>query len=227
MSHQSSLPVKPTCFIGVDVAKATLVIAYQEQLLELPNRQRNLQRWLQSLPDGCAIALEATSHYHRLLADLAHAAGHTVYVLNPKQLNHYRKATTVRAKTDSCDARLIVRYIEREQAHLHAYQPLSEPSQRLCTLLRRRATLVKCKTQIHLGIEEQASELALCQEVRALLKAHDRVIAKIDGQIAELLQQPQHQEAAHRLQSIVGIGPLSGAALRGSLAGGFAARKFC
>jgi transposase len=203
----------PSCFIGVDVAKASLVIAQGGQLLNLPNRKRNLQRWLRSLPEGCAIALEATSHYHQLLTDLAYAAGHTVYVLNPKQLKHYRTATAARAKTDSCDALLIARYSEREHAQLHAYQPLSEPTRRLCALLRRRATLVKCKTQVRLSVEEQAQELNLSQEVRALLKALDRVIAKIDKQIAQLLQLPQHAVAAARLQSIVGIGPLTGSAL--------------
>ena len=221
MSEQLSQPcaalsavpsVVPSCFIGVDVAKASLCIARGDQLLDLPNRKRNLSRWLATLPAGCAIALEATGAYHQLLADLAFAAGHIVYVLNPKQIKHYRTATATRAKTDSCDARLLARYLEREHAQLHPYQPLSQPTRRLCALLRRRAVIVKGKTQVRLSLEEQAKELNLSQPLHALLKAHDRLLAAIDQQITQLLQLPQHQETATRLQSIVGIGPLSGAA---------------
>lgn len=153
----SSLTSSPSCFIGVDVAKANLVIAHQGQLLELPNRKRNLLHWLKSLPTHCAIALEATNTYHQLLANLALAAGHTVYLLNPKQLKHYRTATSTRAKTDTCDALLIARYLEREHTQLHRYVPLPQATQRLCFLLRRRACLVKAKTQLRLSWSEGRS----------------------------------------------------------------------
>lgn len=203
----------PACYIGVDVAKAEVVIAQQGQLLTLANRARNLRRWLRALPASCAIALEATSTYHQLLADLAHAAGHTVYVLNPKQLKHYRTATQGRAKTDACDALLLARYLEREQAHLQPYVPLPPDARRLCALLRRRASVVKSKTLLRLSLEAQAPELGLAKALQAVLRAHERLLAAIDSQLQHLLHQPAYHEAAARLQSIVGIGPLSAAAL--------------
>jgi transposase len=55
----------------------------------LVNEPRSLQHWLQSLPQGALIAVEATNPYHLPLADLATAAGHTVYVLNPPDVAHY------------------------------------------------------------------------------------------------------------------------------------------
>lgn len=108
---------------------------------------------------------------------------------------------------------MIARYLEREYTQLHPYVPLPEATQRLCSLLRRRACVVKVKTQLRLSWSDQARELGLAQSFKALLDHHDRFLATIDQKIAQLLQLPQHREAAARLQGIVGIGPLSGAAL--------------
>ena len=210
-------PAQPTPFIsqfiGVDVAKAELVIAQDSHVRTLDNGKRAIVTWLKSLPAGSTIALEATNRYHLLLADLAHAAGHTVYVLNPQELKHYRTATRQRAKTDDCDARLLARYVEREHAHLRPYTPLTPGQRRLSRLLRRRALVVKTTTQLRLGLEPEAKDLGLGAAVREVLKAQQRLLQTIDRQIQRLLAQPEHQATATRLQSIVGIGPLSGAAL--------------
>jgi len=50
------------------------------------------------------------------LADLAHAQGHTVYLLNPMETRHYFKALGARAKTDRVDATLLARMIAQEHA---------------------------------------------------------------------------------------------------------------
>lgn len=210
---QPAQRVQPAQFIGVDVAKDELVIAHDGQLRTLANAKRAILTWLKSLPAGCAIALEATGGYHLLLADLAHAAGHTVFVLNPQEIKHYRLATRQRAKTDECDARLIARYLQREHAQLRAYQPLSAGLRRLSSLVRRRAVIVKCHTQVRLSLDAQAKELGLRAAFQELLKAHQRLLALIDRQIEKLLAQEEHREMAQRLQSILGVGRLSGAAL--------------
>jgi transposase len=57
-------------------------------LTTIANTRPAVTRWVHRLPAGTAIGLEATNHFHRLVADLAQAAGHTVYVLNPKALKH-------------------------------------------------------------------------------------------------------------------------------------------
>lgn len=205
--------LQPAAFIGIDVAKNQLVIAHRGQINNIANRKRDLQSWLRTLPPNCALALEATSSYHQLLADMAYAAGHLVYVLNPKQIKHYRAATRGRAKTDLCDALLLARYLEREYAQHHPYQPLSPDSVRLCSLLRRRAAVVKSKTLLRLSLEGEAKELGLGTNLRSLLDNYNRLLKVIDNKIDHLLKKPQFQEAANRLLSIVGIGPLSGAAL--------------
>jgi transposase len=203
-------------FIGVDVAKDFLVIAHgpqDAQTTTIKNSRRAIRDLLKTLPVGSCLAVESTNCYHQLLADMAHAAGLRVYLLNPKQLKHYRNATRGRAKTDRCDAQLLARYLEREHTALHPYTPLSAGQRRLCDLLRRRATVVKSQTQLRQSLRDHAKDLGLQRSFQASLRALRQLLRDIDTQIQALLQHTDQKAAAARLQSIVGIGPLSGAAL--------------
>jgi transposase len=199
----------------VDVAKDELVIAHANRLFSLPNQKRRLRAWLKTLPAHCYVALESTGRYHLLLADLAHAAGHQVFVLNPQQVKHYRTATGKRAKTDECDAKLIARYLEKELAHLRRYHPLSPDQQALSRLLRRRACLVKATTQLRLSFQDDAGELKVARSFQNLLKAHQQLLKTLDKKIEEHLAhcEKEQPQVVERLRSIVGVGPLSCAAL--------------
>jgi transposase len=104
--------------LGVDVAKEQLVIADWPagELITLVNQPAAIRSWLATLPGLVRMAIEPTSHYHLALADLAQAAGHTVYLVNPRQLAHYREAVAVRHKSDPVDAVLLARYLAHEGA---------------------------------------------------------------------------------------------------------------
>jgi len=209
---QETFPANPKLY-GVDVAKAELVLANGGQITTIANQSRAVKAWLSQLKAPALIAMESTSTYHQLLADLAFAAGHRVFVLNPKQLKHYRTATQGRAKTDLCDAQLIARYLAKEHADLHPYRPLTKEGGRLSSLLRRRAAVVKAMTQLRLSLQPQAEALELEVELKNALEALSQIIQSIDVQIEKLLAHAQHQPRAARLLSIVGVGPLNAAAL--------------
>ena len=99
--------MQPVLNVGVDVAKDTVVVASADQrwpVQQVRNQRTALRAWLKTLPAGSRIGLESTGSYHELLADLAHAHGHTVYLLNPMETRHDAKALGARAKTDRVDA---------------------------------------------------------------------------------------------------------------------------
>jgi transposase len=75
------------------------------------------------------------------------------------------------------------------------------------------ATVVKARTQLRLSLEPEAKALGLNGVLQALLKSHERLLQAIDAQIEALLAQAEQQQVAARLQSIVGVGTLSAAAL--------------
>src|SRR5207248_5402861 len=98
-NYEGALMPTPLNF-GIDVAKDTLQIAWAESPAELclANRRRAIADWLAKLAPGSRIAMEATGRYDLLLAELAHAAGMIVYVLNPCDLLHYARAVACAAR---------------------------------------------------------------------------------------------------------------------------------
>ena len=95
--------------VGADVAKAELVIHYddRDEIVRLKNSKLEIRRWLKQQPLNTAIAVEATNVYHLDLVELAHSLGFEVYVIDGFQLSNYRKSVGGRVKTDPSDARLV------------------------------------------------------------------------------------------------------------------------
>lgn len=209
MEHSLNTPR----FIGIDVAKTAVVIAVHGDATAYPiaNTAVALKSWLKSLPTGSHLGLESTGNYHELLAELAHGAGFTVYLLNPKDVRHYAQSVGTRAKTDQVDARLLARFIAREHETLHPWQPPTPVQRQLDTLLKRRATLVRARGAIRQSMAQLSS---LKAEVNATFKAVDTLLDAIDRKIEETLaSQPDVRTQADCIRSIPGIGLLTGAAL--------------
>jgi transposase len=197
-------------FIGVDVAKDSVMVACSQETFAaraVPNKPAALKTFLLSLPAGASIAMEATGSYHQCLADLAHALGLRVYVLNPRDLYHYAKGVGMRAKTDRVDAALIARFLANEGTRLRPYQPATAEQRKIDQLLRRRAKIVTLKTALQLTCAEARS---IRSEVNSVLKGFMALLKKIDRQLAELQQaMPDRAQQVARLQTIPGVGPLT------------------
>jgi transposase len=194
---------------GVDVSKAKLVIAQYGgslEVVEVDNQVESITAWLASLPPGAVVAMEATGVYHQVLAQLAHAMGRRVYVLNPQALKHYARAIGQRGKTDPCDARMIARYVVHEQAQLRPWQPAHKAAQRLSQLLERRHTLVVARQTITQSLSGMPMLKAPGQ---SLLQAFERTQRRLDTLIRhEIARLPGAMALHERLKSIVGIGPV-------------------
>ena len=202
---------------GVDVAKAKLVIGQYEAeaLTEIDNAPEPITAWLARLPAGSIVAMEATGTYHRLLAQLAHAMGLTVYVLNPQQLKHYARAVGSRAKTDPIDARLIARYVEHERAKLRVWQPPPPAADALSRLLVRRQALVNARQML---VQSLSGLPALKGCRQTLLASFKRMVANLDLLIrAELARSPDMAALHRRLTTIVGVGEIVAAQLVAAL----------
>lgn len=198
--------------IGIDVAKESLSL-YRidtQQIGTLANDRRSILAWLKTLPAECSIAIEATSTYHVLLADLAYQRGHRVYVIDGYRLSNYRKGIGGRVKNDQSDARLLARYLSHEQSQLHPWQPTCKAYRHLQMLLRRRATLVRSITALRLSF---AQDRQMSRELKPVLERMKRLEQRLNNELAKALQEAGLAEQAKRCQAIEGIGPLTAAAL--------------
>jgi Transposase len=90
--HPKEVAMQTRLDIGVDVSSKTVVAACAAGSFAprtLRNEAIELRGWLKRLPEGTRIGVEATGSYHQLVADLAHAVGLAVYVLNPRDVKKY------------------------------------------------------------------------------------------------------------------------------------------
>ena len=196
------------CF-AADVSKRELVIAVypgEVGVKRIANQEAVISAWLDTLPAGSVIAMEATGSYHRRLADLAHTRGLVVYVVNPRDVYYYARGMGARGKTDPSDAKLLARYVAHERAHLHPYLPPSALCERLTTLLERRAVLVRTRQAL---TQSLADLPALAGEKRNLFEAVAALLCGIDQQLAALTSSDASTaKLVSRLKTISGVGPL-------------------
>lgn len=198
--------------IGVDVSKAELVICQGKDrpLTRLDNTRKAVRAWLKTLPGQTFIAVEATNTFHLVLLEEAHRLGHTLYVVDGYRLSRYRQSIGGRAKTDAGDARLLRRYLEREQADLRPWTPPPQGYVRIQQLLHRRAVLVKSRR----ALEQSLSQLPeLKRSVKALIRRLTHLDALIQKRLAQALEQHGWVDERKRCQAIEGVGPLTAAAL--------------
>jgi len=206
--------------LGVDVAKDQhLIFNWQtQQTIRLPNRPVDIKAWLKTLHGPVRMAIEPTSHYHLVMVDEALTLGHEVYLINPRQLAHYREAVNERNKTDPLDAWLLARYLEHEANQLRPFRPRDPRARRLWKLILHRATAVKNQQQL------QQSFADVQISIRGVISQFKDLLARIDRQILELIRElgwwPDYQHCL----SIPGIGTMNASVLvaayhRGSFAG--------
>lgn len=192
---------------GIDVAQDTLDIAQTGgSVIHIRNSVGAIGDWLEALPGGTQLAMEATGRYHETLLKQAQEAGHEVYLINGNQLKHYREAVGIRAKTDPQDARLLLRYLQREQASLTPVKHLNSKEKQLWCLLQRRATLVRSRTQLKLSLE---SDPATQDMVGEICDSLNRAIRQVDRLMRGLARELGWETDIKRCQSIPGIGPLN------------------
>ena len=206
--------------LGVDAAKDQHIIYnwQTEKLTELPNKHSDIKTWLRTLQGPVQIAIEPTSTYHMIMVDEAQALGYEVYLINPRQLVHYREAVNVRNKTDPLDAWLLARYLEHEGSQLRPFQPRDPRAQQLWGLILRRSTVVKSRQQL------QQSFAELQVSIQGLLTQFQQLLARIERKIIILVRELGWWGEYQHCLSIPGIGPGNASALvaayhRGAFAG--------
>ena len=195
--------------LGIDVSKDELVIYNwnTEERSTVGNDPAVIKAWLRALQGAVRIAIEPTSTYHLDFVEAAVARGYLVYLINPRQLAHYREAVNERNKTDPVDAYLLARYLNNEVTQLRAYEPQDPKAQELWMLLKRRAGVVEARKQL----KQSLGGVKL--PTKALFTQFKCVLVRIDQRIDDLIQQLDWIDDYQRCRSIPGFGHLNGAAL--------------
>lgn len=194
--------------LGIDVSKRHLVMADgdEEPVSVIDNDTDAINRCLDQFAGPVAIALEATNTYHERLVELALARGVQVYLIDGYRLEKYRQSVGVRAKTDPNDAWLIRRYLVAERVYLRALEPRNPQTTRLWRLIKRRAKLVKLRTQMKLSLSDMDVELP---EISDALSSLTRLAGRLTKEACKIATALGWRESMIRLQTIPGVGKLN------------------
>ena len=197
-------------FVGVDVAKAELVVACRpegagwtasndaEGIAATVARLRSLAPRL--------IVLEATGGYERAVVTALAVGGlPAVVVVNPRQVRDFAKATGQLAKTDALDADLLALFADRVRP---TPRPLPDAIvQQLDALMTRRRQLLDMLTAERNRLEHAVGPIrrSLVDHIRWL----ERRVAAVDRDLDDTIaRSPVWRAKDDLLRSVPGVGPV-------------------
>lgn len=198
-----------TCWIGLDIAKATLdgVVRPTGEVVQFPNDAAGhaaLVAWATPL-DPTVLVCEATGGYERAVVAALAAAGVPVVVVNPRQVRDFARSTGQLAKTDRLDATVLALFAERVQP---AVRPLSDAA------TAELAALITRRRQVRDMLTMEVNRLPLARtRVRRGVQAHitwlKRRLAETDDDLRQAIEaSPVWRVQEDLLRSVPGMGPV-------------------
>src|SRR5215207_3010210 len=97
-------------YLGVDVSKDLLVVAFEGRRWEFPNSKQGFGKLIAQIrqqSDSVQVVCEATGRYHLPMCMALQETGIPVTVSNPARIKYYGRSQGVLAKNDPIDAALI------------------------------------------------------------------------------------------------------------------------
>jgi transposase len=200
-------------FVGIDVAKAELVVAVHpsHERWTVANDERGVGTLVARLVAlaPTLIVLEATGGYERLGVAALGAAELPVVVANPRQVRDFARATGQLAKTDRLDADLLARFAERVRP---AIRPLpTAEAQELDALLTRRRQLIEMLSaeRNRLGQVFGKGQRLVKKSLKAHITYLEREVRMADRDLDDAVRHsPLWREQDDLLQSVPGVGPV-------------------
>lgn len=201
----------PASFVGIDVAKAELVVAERpgDARWATPNDDAGIRALLTRLRAAAPalVVLEATGGYELAAVGALAAAGLPVVVVNPRQVRDFARATGQLAKTDVLDAGVLALFAERVRPEP---RPLAtEAQESLEALLTRRRQLLEMLSAERnrlgqvFGRETKLVKRSLKQHIAYL----ERELRVTDTELGERIREsPAWREQEDLLRSVPGVG---------------------
>jgi len=205
--------------LGLDVSKDKLdacLLLSPPRTITVPNTPAGHARLLHWAEEAgpLHLCLEATGTYGWPVARHAHAAGHTISVLQPLAVARYGQALLSRNKTDRLDAALVADFGRTQEPR--AWQPPSAAQEQLQAQSRLRAELVGQRQGLQNRLDTAHASVGTV--LRSLLRSLTLQIEKLDAALVSTLDEdPELRTQAGLLRSIPGVGPVLCAGLLAEL----------
>ena len=206
-------------YVGIDVSKATFVVAYSSAKGSRTNSFKNTVKGIHEFIQTISVAehhcvLEATGNYSALLVYLLSEAGIAVSLENPLKIKNFARVMLSVTKTDEIDARLIAMYGEKMQPTSYKLR-----NDTILILKQKRTVIRQLKKQLVATGNLKGSMEVLPFFDPKCKKTIEKTIIFLEKQIKGLeeelasLAQSEYKKQMDLLTSIKGIGVTLAAAL--------------
>jgi transposase len=208
-----------TAFVGIDVAKDSLDVRLRPsgEQFSLSYDAQGLEELVKRLPapGACLIVVEATGGYQRCLVANLLDAGHSVSVVNPRQVRDFARALGVLAKTDAIDADVLARFAERVRPRI--LEKARKNQAELEQLVARRRQLVDLRTAEKNRLETITVK-AVRKSILHVLGVLDKQILRLEKDILRLIESDDDWNSrAGLLASVPGVGLVTAVSLLAEL----------
>lgn len=206
-------------YIGIDVSKATLMVAYPQdnkkyKTREFQNTSNGIHTLIATLQADDHCVMEATGNYSYLLLYLLDKAGICTSMENPLKVKNFARSMLSVTKTDKADAKLLSLYGERMKP-----EPYKISSEALLLLKQKRAVLRQFKKQLLANNNLKKALEAMPEQDQKAITAIEKVTITLEEQIKAVekelntLTQAEFNQQMSRLTTIKGVGTALAAAL--------------
>lgn len=201
-------------YIGVDVAKAHLDVAWAQTVRRFSNERSGhaaLIRWIKPSTTPVQLICEASGGYEQALLESLAERELAVTLVQAVRVRQYARATGILAKTDKIDAKVLAAFGSAIKPQ--PTPPLSVEQKRLRQYEAQRRHL----SRILVAEENRLAQLS-CAELRtlsrSLMSKIKNQVETLDRRIGELIAQDQTLcEKAQKLTAISGVGARTAALL--------------
>ncbi len=202
------------CFVGIDVAKDTSVVAVMphndlETVAHDPAALETLAKRLRKLRPQ-VVVLEATGGYEAVVVSTLEAAGLPVAVVNPRQVRDFARATGQLAKTDRVDARILAAFAEAIKV---VPRPLpDQETKALQAVVARRRQLVEMLAAEQHRLAQAAP--AVRPSLHTVIEVLKQQLREMDDDLGKRLKQrPSWGVIQELLTTVPGVGATTATAL--------------
>jgi transposase len=198
---------KAVVYIGIDVAKASLDVAWAKRSRRFANNKSGLSaltKWVKQSPFAVHLICEASGGYERGLLDAAEQNAIKLSLVQANRVRQYARAPGILAKTDEVDARVLCAFGSAMQPKPRAPLSAQQKQLREWETQRRHLSRLLVAEQNRLA---QLNAKELQRLTRCLLASLKKQMALIDARLAALIAQDQTlREKAQKLTAIAGVG---------------------
>jgi len=191
--------------IGVDVAKAELIVDLQGSIKRHPNTPVGIKRLLRAVAriPNAHLVCESTAGYEKSLISSAIQAGIPASIVPPQRVRQFAKSMGILAKSDPIDASLISRFAAQAKP-----QPMAARSanrSKLDSLMRFRGELID-SLQRESCRHEHHDDPLVNKLAKARIAQLKRDIEKIDQAAAALIaSDTELSRADAKLRQVTGV----------------------